>query len=106
MPDICHHKGCVNSTPPTISFNSDENYDIRIYKMFSLDGQYSKAETISSIRDIIYSDKESINDRIKLTSIFCKPKYCWFSCMWDTITYYEKFIEHIDTVIENYKTNK
>ena len=74
--------------------------------MFSLDGQYSKEETISSIRDTIYSDKESIKDNIKLTEVFCTTGYCWFSCMWDTITYYEKFIENIDTVIENYKQKK
>ena len=106
MSKTSYHKECANASLPIIIFNKDTEYDIRVYENFS-NGQYSKEETIACIQDTIYSNKEDINDNIKVTTEYCRDGYCWFSHMWNTIKYYEDFIENIDTVIENYtESNK
>ena len=107
MSETSYHKECANASPPIISFNNSRDYNTRVYKHFSSNGQYSKEETIACIQDTIFSNKEDINDNIKVTTEYCRDGYCWFSHMWNTIKYYEDFIENIDTFIENYtESNK
>ena len=104
MSNTFYHILCENASLPIIIFNKDTDYDEFVYKQFSFNGTSSKKYTIDCIQDTIYSNKESIKDKIKLTEEFCNNGYCWFSAMWNTIKYYEDFIENIDIVIENYKT--
>ena len=104
MSETTYHKLCANAPLPIIIFNKDTDYDKRNYTIFSKCGTLSKEDTIDCIQDTIYSNKESIKDKIKLTEEYCNNGYCWFSDMWNTIKYYEDFIENIDIVIKNYKT--
>jgi len=104
MSETTYHEWCVNTPQLKLGFNENTDYDTFVYKQFSLNGTLSKEDTIDCIQDTIYSNKESIKDKIKLTEEYCNNGYCWFSDMWNTIKYYKDFIENIDIVIKNYKT--